>query len=167
MNITVKVPESSEMSLILAGNNGTQNVTLGMGSHTLRFLNNTSSYSLDLSSPVVDCKGITSFGYLYAAKPFDVYIPGFSTNITGETHFKILAAGRNIELTNLTIAGGLDIQHEDVETMISTELQSVWSNVFFVPIMSGILILILLCFIITRDRMKRVFERVTRLEAFR
>jgi hypothetical protein len=144
MTVTVSIPELYEMNLAITNNDGSEMVALGNGTHVLHFAPNDSSFTLSLINPKVTCNGATSFKKIYAAKPFDFYIPGFSTNVTGLTEFTIIAAQNTIEITNLTIVGSFDIYRGSQLTEITSVFNSVWTNILFVPVLSGVFLVIII-----------------------
>jgi len=160
ISLSVSIKEPDEMVMVLMNSNMNETITLHGGTHILRFSPADSIYSLHLDRPLVSCNGTTSFTNLYAAKPFKVYIPGFSTDVRGLTQFRIVAAQNSIEFTNLTIIGSLDIDRGEGLEEITTAFNSAFSNVLFIPILSAVLVgTALLNFKEIRQRIKKNLRR--------
>ena len=156
ITITVSLDELAEMTMILSNDGVSETTVLENGTHMIRLIFSYSNYSLNLINPMVSCIGSTSFKNIYAAKPFDVYIPGFSTTVIGSTSFRIIAAQNQIEVTDLTIEGFLDLLHENELSDISAPFNSALRDSSFVLVISFVAFVIV--FLNLRGKRDRIEE---------
>jgi len=136
LTLTLSIHDGEETTLGLLTEGEAHSLVLEAGEHVIRLVHSDSVYSLCIRSPEISCDGSTSFDYLYAAQPFDVYINGIPVTIMGHTQFRIITAQSVIGITNLTFDGWLVKQDNGIMTKILEVYSSVFSNTLFLPFVS-------------------------------